>query len=68
MTANERLTLEEIEQIIADFDDGKYLFNVLHYKQLADLLRENAELKKYPLKLICEKCGVFTETNPAKDE
>lgn len=37
-------------------------------RQLADTMRENAELKAHPLKLICEKCGVLTDVEHANKD
>lgn len=36
-------------------------------KQLLNTMRENAELKAYPRKLICEKCNTLTDVKSNKD-
>lgn len=63
----DKLTVEECENYV-DTPDNKYLINVnMVLRQLADTMRENEELKKHPLKLLCEKCNVLTDIHQHKE-
>lgn len=63
----DKLSIEEVEKIIREtkLDHLAGAANICKIdvvaQQLADTMRENEKLKKHPLKLICEKCGILTD-------
>lgn len=61
----DKLTIEYCDRQVGSIHRYDYEKNV--YKQLADTMRENEELKKHPLKLLCEKCNVLTDIHQHKE-
>ncbi len=72
MTQSDKLSIEVLQEILtsAKPDEHEYLdsFSLQIAHQLIDTMRENEELKKFPLKMICAKCNVLTDVDkPNKD-
>ena len=71
------LTIKEVENIVNHVGWESFAFNMPDgssrsydveeiVRQLLAVMNENKELKKHPLKLICEKCNILTDVTPNK--